>query len=101
MCPQCGKTEPVLQSVVSDQYECRAELGGCGSQFAHIPTTGVRNVPSVREAVTGMHDAICRFEQQEFPLGCPSSIEMRRQTDELLEILKQEIGRIVTVLDGQ
>ena len=101
MCPKCGKTEPVLQSVVSDQYECRAELGGCGSQFDRPSASDALDGPSVREAIIVMHDAICRFERREFRLGSQPIAEMRRQTDELLETLKQEIGRIVTALDEQ
>jgi hypothetical protein len=99
MCPQCGKVEPVLQSVVTDRYECRAELGGCGAEFDKPASDCVPEADSVCRAIAAMHEAIRKFEQQDFPLGYEPILEMRRQADELLKVLKHEIGRIATLFE--
>ncbi len=101
MCPKCGQTEPVLQSVLTDTYECRAELGGCGAEFDRPAHSGHTDTASVEKAIAAMHDAICTFENREFPLGQQAMVEMRSHADELLAVLKQEIGRISTVIDDQ
>jgi hypothetical protein len=101
MCPRCGKSDTVLQSVLSQAYECRMELGGCGAEFAEPSHATVADAASLRDAITAMYQAIREFEQREFPMGRDSMLEMRRCADELLDLLKREIGRITTVLQDR
>ena len=97
MCPHCGNTESVLQSVTSDEWECRAELGGCGAVI-DTPVQDIRvHQDAVQDAVQAMADAIHKFEHQNCPLGHPSLLEMEHPTAELLEVLKYEIGRLATL----
>ena|GEM_PF-6646603 len=98
VCPECGKERSVLQSVTNDEWECRPELGGCGAVM-DAPVAGIgehRDV--VRDAVRTMADAIHSFEHQDFPLGQPSLLEIERRTADLLEVLKDEIGRLSTLV---
>ncbi|MCH7812887.1 MAG: hypothetical protein IID40_02585 [Planctomycetes bacterium] len=90
-----------MQSVLSDAYECRAELGGCGAEFDRPAHRDHTDTASVEQAIAAMHEAICRFENREFPLGQQPMVEMRSHADELLAVLKHEIGRISTVIEEQ
>lgn len=101
MCPNCGKRDSVLQSVVADTWECRPELEGCGAVFdipAHSP---VEHLATLDEAVRCMTKAIRNFEHQEYPLGQQSLIDMEQRTAELLEVLKTEIGRLTSLFNEE
>ncbi len=100
MCPQCGNKESALQSVVDDQWECRLELGGCGAAFELTSRDAApEQQDAVGDAVRAMSAAILKFEHQECPLGQPSLLEIQQRTAALLDILKSEIKRLVTVFD--
>ncbi len=99
MCPQCGQTDSVLQSLCSDDFECRPELGGCGAVFDKPPADSPANADSVRVAIDAMREAICDFEHAEYPMGLESMLQVRGQVESLLEKLKQEIGRIAIAVD--
>ena len=97
MCPHCGNSESVLQSVTSDEWECRPELGGCGAVIGTpVQDIGVHQ-DAVQDAVQSMTDAIRKFEHQDCPFGHPSLLEIEHRTAELLEVLKNEIGRLATL----
>lgn len=97
MCPECGKQDSVLQSVVADAWECRPELEGCGAVFEMPAHEVLEHRGTLDEAVRSMTDAIRNFENQDYPLGQESLIDMERRTAELLDTLKSEIGRLATL----
>ena len=98
VCPECGSGGAVLQSVTNDEWECRIELGGCGAVM-DTPVAGAgEHKDAVQEGVRAMVEAIRSFEHQECPLGQPSLVEMERRTADLLETLKNEIGRLSTLV---
>ncbi|MCK4659147.1 MAG: hypothetical protein KAV82_06455 [Phycisphaerae bacterium] len=100
MCPECGNKESVLQSVLSDKWECCPELGGCGAVF-DTPVMGVvAQQGKVEDAVRAMAEAIRRFEHEDCPLGQPSLLEMECRTAKLLDIIKNEIGRLTMLMSG-
>lgn len=88
----------MLQSVVSDEWECLPELGGCGAVLSERAGQSEEHQGKVEDAVRAMTEAIRDFEHRKCPLGQPSLLEMEQRTTELLELLKNEIGRLATVL---
>ena len=97
MCPKCGNEESVLQSVVSAEWECLPELGGCGAVFSKPARQSEEHQCRVEDSVRAMTEAMRNFEHRECPLGRPSLLEMEQRTTELLELLRTEIGRLATL----
>ena len=97
MCPKCGKTNTVLQSVVSQEYQCRRELGGCGTVFElpDRPANQPKN-DTVRDTISSMQQTIREFEHRDIPHGHQAIFELQSHVDALLDQLKEQIGRLAT-----
>ena len=100
MCPKCGNQGSILQSVTSDTWRCEVDIGGCGATFDSPPSAVQCHLENdkVESAIQAMTDAIRRFERQDCRLGQPSLLDMEHRTAELLEILKNELGRLGTLV---
>jgi len=99
MCPNCGKNDTVLQSVTSEHYECRPELGGCGAIFDRPVGVTPADTDCVREALGEMRSAICEFEETGLAIGPDCAAKTRRGVEDLLERLKEQIGRIAAKVE--